>query len=76
MHDWYSEYLNYIPEKGSTASAQDELTKRDSVIQELTIELAKARAEILILTEQLRQEKNATVERWTRTDSRTSPGEN
>ena len=61
MHDWYSEYLNYIPEKGRTASVQDELAavheelkKRDSAIQELTIELAKARAEILILTEQLR----------------------
>lgn len=76
MHDWYSEYLNYIPERGRAASIQDELKNKDSMIQELTIELAKARAEILILTEQLRQEKSILAERWVMVDSKTSPGEN
>jgi predicted transcriptional regulator len=64
MLNWYDDYLKYISTEtkrgGEVNTASEEL--KDNAIQELMVQLCQARAEILVLKEQLRQEKtNSTT---------------
>lgn len=64
MLNWYEDYLKYISTEakhgGEANTASEEL--KDGAIQELMVQLCQARAEILVLKEQLRQEKtNSTT---------------